>query len=318
MTHSLPSDKAKPQMPRLLHRQRQLLGLLGSLGGSVQATDFQKLLFLYCQEQRAEGSVRTGASTYDFVPYRYGAFSFTCYADWRRLIARGLLVDDQGTWILSAMGGAVADAATDSWEQAFARRYRGLRGDALIAETYRRYPYYASRSQITRRVLGTDPKALRRIESARSNVTASRLLTIGYEGLTLETYLNALLQAGATVLCDVRRNAISRKYGFSKTTLERACRGVGLGYTHMPELGIDSSQRRGVETPGDLRALFMWYKRNTLPSVSDAIQRITNWLNEGKSVALTCFEHQARDCHRHCVAESIAQRGYTVEHIRER
>ncbi|WP_348602891.1 DUF488 family protein [Bartonella tribocorum] len=40
--------------------------------------------------------------------------------------------------------------------------------------------------------------------------------TIGYEGKSLENYLNCLLENNIKILCDVRKNPISRKYGFSK------------------------------------------------------------------------------------------------------
>jgi hypothetical protein len=71
----------------LFQRQRHLLALLDALGGHVSNLDFQKLLFLYCQEPVAAGA-------YEFVPYKYGAFSFTSYADRRKLIVRGMLSDE--------------------------------------------------------------------------------------------------------------------------------------------------------------------------------------------------------------------------------
>src|SRR5688500_15412215 len=51
--------------PMLFTRQRQLLQLLDALGGSVAKFDFQKLLFLYCQEASV-------GAPYDFVPYEFG------------------------------------------------------------------------------------------------------------------------------------------------------------------------------------------------------------------------------------------------------
>ena len=81
----------------LYERQRLLLALLDALGGPVQSTDFQKLLFLYTKEWESEPS-------YDFVPYQFGCFSFSSYADKRRLIERGLLVEDEKNWELSAIG----------------------------------------------------------------------------------------------------------------------------------------------------------------------------------------------------------------------
>lgn len=316
MTDAEQLDLAVPRSLRLPQRQQLLLGLLGVLGGNVGATDFQKLLFLFCQEQRRTGHATTLSSSYDFVPYKRGAFSFTCYADRRRLVERGLLVETEQNWSLSTAGHAVADSVSDSGMGDFARRYRNLRGDALIAESYRKYPYYATRSEIAKRVLGGDREALRRVQATRPKASSSSLMTIGYEGLTLERYLNELIRAGATLLCDVRRNAVSRKYGFSKKTLSRACSGVGLRYVHMPELGIESSLRRTVVTGEDLRDLLAWYRLESLPSASDSLRRIIGWLEAGDSVALTCFEHRAEECHRHCVGDSISEFGYGVEHLR--
>ena len=79
---------------RLYARQRLLLGLLNAIGGNASNTDFQKLLFLYCKEPSLAHPTDTAKRLYDFVPYRYGAFSFTSYADRRRLVDWGLLADD--------------------------------------------------------------------------------------------------------------------------------------------------------------------------------------------------------------------------------
>ena len=68
----------------LFERQRQLLTLLDALGGSVGFVDFQKLLFLYCEEP-------SSGRPYEFVPYKFGPFSFTSYADRRKLVERVLL-----------------------------------------------------------------------------------------------------------------------------------------------------------------------------------------------------------------------------------
>ncbi len=286
-------------------RRGQLLALLDALGGNVGNLDFQKLLFLYCQELPLIYKTGATARLYEFVPYRYGAFSFTCYADRRRLVDRGLLADDEQRWMLTPEGKRIAHEAQDYSMLAFARLYRRLRGDALIAETYRRYPYYAIRSRVAKQVLQNDEDTLSRIRSAGPKGTAASLLTIGYERRTLESYLNELIRSSVTVLCDVRRNAISRKYGFSKTTLAKACEGVGIQYEHLPELGIASRKRQGLTTEADFDALFRSYERTTLPIQGSALDRIHAWLRTGKSVALTCYEREAAQCHRHCVAAAL-------------
>ena len=288
----------------LFARQRLLLSLLDALGGPVLHTDFQKLLFLYTREWEQEPS-------YEFVPYQFGGFSFTSYADKRRLIERGLLVDDDQRWELSAIGRTTARGERELHARVsrFAKGHASLRGDALIAEVYRRHPYYAIRSRIVERVL---PKAAdrARIVAARPAPRGPGLVTIGYEGRSLEAYLNLLLQDSVTLLCDVRRNPLSRKYGFSKSTLRTACEGVGLRYEHLPELGIASEERRELNTQADYDALFAVYERDSLPLQEAALSKIRDWIiREGQRVALTCYEARPSECHRHCVAEALEQLG---------
>ena len=300
---------------RLYTRRSRLLALLYALGGKIGNVDFQKLLFLYCQELPSVGRVgRVADPLYEFVPYRYGAFSFTCYADRRYLIDHGLVNKDENSWILTDMGKHIGREILDSAIRSFAHRYHNLRGDMLVAETYRRYPYYAIHSEIAERVLQGDETALSSIEAARPERKVGAFSTIGYEGRTLENYLNALIESNVTVLCDVRRNAISRKYGFSKATLAKACDRVGIHYEHLPELGIESQLRQGLKKQEDFDALFEMYKKRILPMRSDALEKIRFWLRSGKAVALTCYEREAVQCHRHCVSAAVG-RDYTVRHI---
>lgn len=287
----------------MLNRQRHLLSLLHALGGRVGNLDFQKLLFLYCQEE--------APAPYEFVPYKFGAFSFTSYADRRKLVERRLLADEENVWVLTDLGRRSLGTRTSAAVATFAAAHRRLKGDALVADTYRRFPYYATRSEIARKVLKGDANALQRIADARPSRIAG-LSTIGYEGLSLEGYLNRLLQAGVTLLCDVRRNPLSRKYGFSKRTLARGCEGVGIRYEHLPELGIDSVERQDLKTQADYDALFDRYERDMLPRQRPAVAAIVTWIQSGESVTLTCYEHLPIQCHRHCVAEAVEQAMQTV------
>jgi len=63
-------------------------------------------------------------------------------------------------------------------------------------------------------------------------------------GTVIGGYLNRLLMNGVTVLCDVRRNPLSRKYGFFKRNFVQEFEGIGIRYEHLPELGIATEQRR--------------------------------------------------------------------------
>lgn len=305
------STARRKATPILFDRQRQLLALLDAFGGTAGNLDFQKLLFLYCQEP---GS----GSPYEFVPYRFGAFSFTSYADRRKLAERGFLVADEQQWQLTPEGRKAIGRTPDLLLVGFARKLGGTRGEALVAETYRRFPYYATRSEIAARVLHGDVAALARIEAARPAAKPAAVSTIGYEGRTLERYLNELLRSGVTLLCDVRRNPISRKYGFSKGTLAKGCEGVGIRYEHLPELGIASEQRKSLETQADYDALFAEYERQSLPKQAAALVKIVTWVRSGERIALTCYELLPQQCHRHCVADALQNqfgKGFTAKHL---
>lgn len=286
----------------LYARQKTLLALLDAFGGSLNSLDFQKLLFLFCQEQ---GPTRS----YEFVPYRFGGFSFTSCADRRRLIAQGLITDEERLWSLTQAGRRAAASASPMQREltAFVRQYEGLRGDALVAETYRRYPYYAIRSEIAETLFRNDERSMAAIQAARPQPAKAGIYTIGYEGRSLESYLNRLLVTGIRLLCDVRRNPLSRKYGFSKGTLAHACEGVGIRYEHLPELGIASAERRGLDSKAAYDLLFKTYRCETLPNQQAALTRIRDWVGDGERVALTCFEAHAQQCHRHCVADVLKE-----------
>ena len=283
----------------LFARQRLLLALLDSLGGSVRRTDFQKLLLLFTRECEVTPS-------YDFVPYHYGGFSFTSYADKRNLVATGLLEDDGEIWTLTETGrkeAATSDLLPLAMAQ-FCQSHAGLRGQALVAESYRRHPFYAINSRIIDQTL--TPDEAKTVAQARPSQRGPALFSIGYEGKSLESYLNVLLRAGVTLLCDVRRNPLSRKYGFSKTTLSTACEGVGLRYEHLPALGIATENRRNLHTQADYDALFTCYVKEDSPARVNARQTIRRWIEvDGQAVALTCFERDPQQCHRSCVAGAL-------------
>jgi len=283
----------------LFERQRLLLTLLDAVGEPVGHTDFQKLLFLYTRECEATPS-------YDFVPYKFGAFSFTSYADKRKLIEEGLLAEDDQNWKLTNAGRATArrQAVEPLQVAGFCRRHSRLRGSPLIIEQYRLHPFYATRSEILGK-LRLERDVLARIEAAKPKRHPAGIVTIGYEARSLESYLNELLRVGVTVLCDVRRNPLSRKYGFSKGTLSKACDGVGIRYEHLPDLGIASERRRELRTREEYAALFATYEQEDLPRQTRSLATIRDWVKSGERVALTCFEREPEQCHRHCVADAL-------------
>ncbi len=133
------------------------------------------------------------------------------------------------------------------------------------------------------------------------------LFTIGYEGKDIEEYVQVLEENMVKVVVDVRRNPISRKYGFSKTRMREMLASEGIDYIHLPKLGIESARRRSLKTRADYNALFLWYEKEVLDKEKIALGEIIERISSDKRVALTCFEADPTLCHRSKVLERISE-----------
>ncbi len=249
---------------------------------------------------------------YDFMPFEQGGYSFTLARDVHSLESQGFVRQTpqrQGKprWSLSEAGRAHAFRHVSATKRmvAFRRQYP-LLGTKLIADIYRKHPYFAIRSKIADIVLFDDPDALRRIEDAKPT-EQTPFATIGYEGRSVEGFFNTLIKNGITTLCDVRKNPISRKYGFSKSTLEKVCNGSGISYCHYPELGIPTHERSELNCQADYDELFSRYRKTILKDASDTVAAVAQRIADGECVALMCFERDPRQCHRTEVAKAVAK-----------
>ena len=122
--------------------------------------------------------------------------------------------------------------------------YREFEAEDLIKETYKKYPFFAIKSKIADKILTSEE--LEKVDAQKRTFKEPMFFTIGYEGVSLEKYLNKLIINDVRLLVDVRKNSFSMKYGFSKSQLKNACESIGIAYMHMPQLGIESQGLRIV------------------------------------------------------------------------
>ena len=284
-----------PKIPKF-YRQRFLLLLLEMTGWRLSKMDFQKLLFLSQKE--------AGFSYYDFVPYHYGCYSFQAQSDIELLESFGWLEEKPESISLLAKPGACLSNDVLGEIDRFTKQFKGLRGRKLIRYVYERYPYYATRSKIAAEVL--NETSYKRVSIERNKLTGKDkvIYTIGYEGLSFESYVNQLLKHDVRLLCDVRKNPLSRKFGFSKGILSRLLPKLGIEYLHMPDLGIRSEMRQELNSAADYEKLLKAY-RKTLPQNIESLQTLEQLLKEHKRIALTCFEKEHHSCHRHCISDYL-------------
>ena len=261
----------------------------------------QKALFLFTREQEKSSRV------YSFVPYKYGCFSFNANHDLAVLEKMGFLELDKKEVRLIVSSGFVSelDLFDSSAIQRVYEKFKDFSDNDFIDYTYLMFPYYAINSEIAQKHLNDEQMEIVRHKDHRKTFTNHTLFTIGYEGLSLEEYLNKLLIHGVRTLCDVRKNAYSQKYGFSKVQLQSACEGVGIKYIHIPELGIESDQRQALFSQVDYDLLFDNYRKTVLARSDCYLERIIGLVNEDERVALTCFEKNVNQCHRTQIARKI-------------
>lgn len=291
-------------------RQRLLLFFLDAAGEALSKMDLQKLLFLYHEE--------TDAGHYAFVPYRFGSFSFLAADDLNLMEKRGWVKAEGKVLSLGASIDRETWARNNEERRAVKRwMYRNEhRGDALVAQTYRRFPFYAIHSEMRDRLLTRDElEAVKHALPEPENSTEPLVFTIGYEGIHFEEYINKLIRNRVAVLCDVRRNPLSRKFGFSSKMMASVLPNLGIEYIHLPELGIESDKRQELNTMADYEALFADY-REDLPSRSEGLKRLQAIIEKHHRVALTCFEAEPHCCHRHCISDYLDDSGgFKVEHL---
>ena len=124
-----------------------------------------------------------------------------------------------------------------------------------------------------------------------------KIFTIGYEGTTMDTFLATLTAAGVEQVIDVRALPLSRRPGFSKTSLAATLADSGIGYVHLKALGTPKPGRDAAKK-GDWRTMEKTYAGQLgLPEAQAQAARLRDLAAE-RSSAVLCFEHDPKHCHR--------------------
>lgn len=294
----------------MFYRRKIILALLQIFEGQINKISLQKLLFLFSQRQyRAE---------YHFIPYKYGCYSYSANADLATMVKRGILSETSSHFVSNDTTDYFKALKEDDKKLMLEIKanYGKMSVNTLMKYTYLNFPYTAVNSVKAKGILTEEQ--LEKVNNSRPKNNKTVLYTIGYEGISLEEYLNRLLKNDVKVLVDVRKNALSMKFGFSKSQLQRYCNSLGIEYVHYPEVGIQSEQRQELNTQADYDKLFATYRESNLTKTASSQEKILNLLKEKKRIALTCFEANICQCHRKHLAEAIENLPdfeYEVKHI---
>ncbi|NLT49950.1 MAG: DUF488 domain-containing protein [Ignavibacteria bacterium] len=294
----------------MFYRRKIILSLLQLFDGELEKIRLQKLLFLFTKKQEIP--------EYDFIPYKYGCFSYSANADLTTMVKQGLLTESEISFSKNDKIDYLK-IINDNDRRLMAQlklQFFNMTSDDLMKFTYIKFPYWARNSKKAKNILS--PEQLNSVKNSVPIDIDPVLFTIGYEGLSLEEYLNRLIKNGVNLLIDVRKNPLSMKYGFSKTRLKACCESVNIDYIHFPQLGIESDERKELKTQADYDELFSDYRENSIPRTKEVQNEILSLIIKYKLIALTCFESNINQCHRKYLTEAISNLPgfeFEVKHI---
>jgi uncharacterized protein (DUF488 family) len=132
------------------------------------------------------------------------------------------------------------------------------------------------------------------------------LLTIGYEGCTIDGVVATLKEAGAKLLVDVRAVAASRKPGFSKRQLAAALDEAGIRYVHLQGLGTPKAGRDAVRAGHPERMVPIFQEHMTSDRAQAELAMAKDLARDSRA-CLLCFERDPAHCHRQIVAGLVCE-----------
>jgi len=233
-----------------------------------------KTLFLIKQELSPE-------KFYDFYPYQYGPFSNEIYHDIRRLEDNDIIDKDWDVKVL-----------TESENKEFENVIKDIlekynTADKIKKYVYTKYPEFV-------------PKSIQK---------GKGITTIGYEGESIDFFLNKLLQNNIEIVVDVRNNPFSMKFDFIGNKLEKYLINVKIQYIQIKELGVESDKRKDIDIEENRKRLLSNYF-DTLKNKEKYIKDLVELGNKQK-IGLLCFEKDPIECHRGKISEYI-QKNYNL------
>lgn len=141
--------------------------------------------------------------------------------------------------------------------------------------------------------------------------------TLGYQGISLDKYIEILLSFGVGIVLDVRETPWSFKRGFTKAEMEKNLNKAGISYIHLRSAGNPSTNRKTAQSPEECLGRYKIY----LKAHPECLQHLLSYIDEankmGKPACLTCYEQIPSQCHRSILIEHLLLKepGLTVIHL---
>lgn len=126
--------------------------------------------------------------------------------------------------------------------------------------------------------------------------------TVGYQGHDVDSFAAAVRRAGVTTVVDTRLHPTSRRPDFRREALRRRLETEGIRYVSEPRLGVPKRVRPlATSRPWLFRAAYRGVLSRSPAAVEETLR-----IARCETIALLCFEAEARECHRSLLADVLA------------
>lgn len=137
------------------------------------------------------------------------------------------------------------------------------------------------------------------------------LFSVGYQGRSLPSLCELLVQNAVKLLIDIRERAWSNRPEFRKGALRKGLEASGISYSHLRVAGNPFRPRKGQEIASS--RCFELYKEY-LAGSPEIVEEVLGTAKHSR-IALFCYEASASDCHRGVLAAAIVGKHPELEVI---
>ena len=101
-----------------------------------------------------------------------------------------------------------------------------------------------------------------------------KVFSIGYQGVSQQDYIEALIEAGVGMVIDVREHPWSQRPEFIKSLLQKALADHNIDYVHIRSAGNPSINRKKAKTNSECLKLYGKYLSKHRECLSDLLEFI--------------------------------------------
>jgi uncharacterized protein (DUF488 family) len=140
-----------------------------------------------------------------------------------------------------------------------------------------------------------------------------RIYTLGYQGIYLETFIEALHSENIGTLLDVRAVPWSRREEFSKSNIAGSLAAAGIKYIHSEKAGNPAV--RAAREDGDVYSDYYAYVAANPDVLEEVLIQIKIANDGGKPACLMCKESDPEHCHRSALVKALAEKEPALDPI---